>query len=125
MKHWIIGALVSIGLAALLFGAIGFAVMVLWNWLIPCIFHTEAIDIWQAFGLLILSRILFANFGKGFWQHNHRCNQCGGSGLFQEKQHWREKMKAKIETMSPEEREDFKGQMKNVCHGVKEKNNIV
>lgn len=125
MKHWIVGALVSIGLAALLFGAIGFAVMVLWNWLIPFIFHTEAIDLWQALGLLALSRILFANVSNGLWQNNHKCNQCGGSGLFQQKQQWREKMKAKMETMSPEDREDFKAQMKNVCHGVKEKNDVV
>ena len=96
-----------------------------WNWLIPCIFHSEPIDLWQAFGLLALSRILFANFGNSFWQHNHKCNQCGGSGLFQQKQHWREKMKAKMETMSPDDREDFKAQMKNICRGASEKNEVI
>ena len=125
MKHWIVGGLISVVVAALFFGAIGFVVMLLWNWLIPCIFHSEPIDLWQAFGLLALSRILFANFGNGFWQHNHKCNQCGGSGLFQQKQHWREKMKAKMETMSPEDREDFKAQMKNICNSTKEKNEVI
>lgn len=125
MRHWIVGGLISIVMAALFFGAVGFVVMLLWNWLIPCIFHSEPIDLWQAFGLLALSRILFANFGNSFWQNNHKCNQCGGSGFFQQKQHWREKMKAKMETMSHEDREDFKAQMKNICNGTKEKNEVI
>jgi hypothetical protein len=124
MKYSIIGVLISLFMGALLFGAAGFVVMQLWNWLIPSIFHSETIDLWQAFGLLVLSKILFANFGSNFLGNYHKCNQCGGSGLCQQKEHWREKMKAKIETMSPEEREDFKAQMKNVCSSVREKNDV-
>jgi hypothetical protein len=124
MKYSITRVLTSLVMGTLLFGAVGFVVMQLWNWLIPSIFHSETIDLWQAFGLLALSKILFANFGSNFWGNHHKCNQCGGSGLFQQKEHWREKMKAKMETMSPDEREDFKAQMKNVCSGVREKNDV-
>ncbi len=125
MKYSVLGVLISIVMGALFFGALGFVVMQLWNWLIPAIFHSETIDLYQAFGLLALSRILFANFGNNFFRNHHKCNQCGGSGLFQQKEHWREKMKAKMETMSLDEREDFKAKMKNVCHGITEKENNI
>ena len=35
--------------------------MWLWNWLMPVIFGLPEIGFWQAFGLLILSNILFKN----------------------------------------------------------------
>ena len=34
-------------------------------------------------------------------------------------------MKAKMETMSPDDREDFKAQMKNICRGASEKNEVI
>ena len=37
-------------------------VMLLWNAIIPDIFHSSIITIWQAMGLLVLSRILFGGF---------------------------------------------------------------
>lgn len=37
-------------------------VMLLWNNLIPEIFHLSAITYWQAMGLLVLCRILFGKF---------------------------------------------------------------
>ena len=45
-------------------------VMLLWNWLMPIIFHLPVINFFQAFGLLIFSKILF--FAPG--RHNHRHN---------------------------------------------------
>jgi len=69
----------------------GFVVMSLWNWLMPGLFGLHAITLWQAFGLLILSKILFGGFG-------------GGPGR---RMHWRGRMKEKWERMSPEEREKF------------------
>ena len=39
-----------------------FAVMWLWNWLMPAIFGLHAISFWQALGLLVLSKILFGGF---------------------------------------------------------------
>jgi hypothetical protein len=39
------------------------AVLLLWNWLVPCIFGFAAINYWQALGLLVLARIFFGGFG--------------------------------------------------------------
>jgi hypothetical protein len=52
----------GIGLAALF----GFFVMLLWNWLMPDLFGLKTLTYWQAWGLLILSWILFkgASFGE-------------------------------------------------------------
>ena len=35
------------------------AVWILWNWLMPTLFGLPAVSLWQALGLLVLSRILF------------------------------------------------------------------
>lgn len=37
-------------------------VMLLWNALVPDIFHLQEINFWQAWGLYILSSFLFKNF---------------------------------------------------------------
>jgi len=39
--------------------AMAFPVMLLWNWLMPVIFGLTSIGYWQAFGLMILSTLLF------------------------------------------------------------------
>ncbi len=52
--------------------AIGLAVMLLWNWLMPPIFGLITINYLQAIGLIILSRIFFGGFGgrrAGFFGH--------------------------------------------------------
>lgn len=51
--------------------AIGLAVMLLWNWLMPAIFGLITINYLQALGLIILSRILLGGFGRrgGFFGH--------------------------------------------------------
>jgi hypothetical protein len=54
-------AILGIGLLALF----GFFVMLLWNWLMPEIFDLPTVNYWQAWGLLILSSILFKNMGHG------------------------------------------------------------
>jgi hypothetical protein len=46
----------------------GYFVMLLWNWLLPPLFHVGTIGYWQAFGLVILAKILFGGFGHG---HDH------------------------------------------------------
>jgi len=70
----------------------GFAVMYLWNWLLPPLFGWPLLNFWQALGMLALSRILFGGFGMH-----------GGPG-----QHWRRRwMHKDIEHMTPEERERF------------------
>ncbi len=52
-----------LGLA--LVSAFGFVVMKLWNALMPDIFGLKEISYWQAWGLFLLSTILFKGFGSG------------------------------------------------------------
>lgn len=68
--------------------ALGWAVMLLWNWLMPEIFTgAQTVSYWQALGILVLSKILFGRF------------RCGGRG---------KKRKLREENMTPEEREKLK-----------------
>ena len=56
------------GIGLLIIGAIflfGLFVRILWNWLMPEIFGLPEITYWQAWGLLILSMILFKDIGGG------------------------------------------------------------
>ncbi|ASL46960.1 hypothetical protein bAD24_III06180 [Burkholderia sp. AD24] len=77
--------LVVVGVAVL-----GWAVMTLWNWVVPALFvGARLIDFWHALGLLVLSRILFGGFR-------------GHGGGWRERRHWR-----KWQAMTPEEREQF------------------
>ena len=48
----------GVGVVALAF-LLGWVVMLLWNWLIPDIFGLNAITYWQAWGLFLLTSILF------------------------------------------------------------------
>jgi hypothetical protein len=54
-------------LLAVLFAALfGFFVQYLWNWIMPGIFNLREITYWEAFGILVLAKILFGSFaGKG------------------------------------------------------------
>jgi hypothetical protein len=82
----------------------GFAVMSLWNWLIPAIFGLATITFVQALGLLVLSKILFGSFRGGPGR-----GACGGNrhGF------WKQKMAERMENMSAEEKEQFKAKMKS------------
>ena len=53
--------ILGLGLLALF----GWAVMALWNWLMPEIFGLKPVGYWQAWGLLALSTILFKGMGSG------------------------------------------------------------
>jgi hypothetical protein len=52
--------LVTFGVIGLIFG---FIVESLWNWLMPAIFQLPKIGYWQAFGIVILGKLIFGNFG--------------------------------------------------------------
>jgi hypothetical protein len=80
-------------LAILAMAGFVFAVMSLWNWLIPAIFGGKLITYWQALGILVLSRILVGGLGGGH-----------GGG--------RRKMVAGWNQLSPEEQEKFRAAMK-------------
>ena len=75
----------------------GYAVMQLWNWLMPAIFGVRAITFLQALGLLVLGKILFGGF------HRHG-GGCRGRG-------WKHRMAEQWEKMTPEERERFRAGM--------------
>jgi hypothetical protein len=57
---------------ASLFGLVfGWLVMIMWNWLLPHIFGLPTITYWQAFGLLLLSKLLLSGCrGPHDWKHH-------------------------------------------------------
>jgi hypothetical protein len=62
---------IGFALLALVFIALmGLVTMLLWNWLMPEIFGLKTLNYWQAWGIMILSWILFGGF---------RSNNSGGS----------------------------------------------
>ena len=86
-----------IGLVAIT--ACSFAVMWLWNHLMPAIFGLHAVSFWQALGLLVLSKLLFSGFR-------------GRPGF---RSDWRARLIQRWEDMSPEEREKFRAGMRGGC----------
>jgi len=72
-----IGGICIAVLMAFLFGWI---VMLLWNALMPVIFHLGTINFWQAAGLVILARLLFGGINGG---HHGR----GGHGKHHGRHH--------------------------------------
>lgn len=54
-----IGKLIGMVIMAFLFG---YFVMLLWNWLMPVIFHLGTIGYWQGFGMVLLAKLLFSPF---------------------------------------------------------------
>jgi len=79
--------------------ALGWVVMLLWNWLMPELFlGAKQLSYYQALGVLLLSKILFGGFRGGChgrWKENRH--------------HW--------ESMTPEEREQLKSQFKGRWSG--------
>jgi len=76
-------------------------VMLLWNALLPSLFHFPVITWPQALGLLVLCKLLFGNF-RG-----------GGD----RKQQWKNKMKQHWMNMQPEEKEKFMQEWNKRCGG--------
>jgi len=70
---------------------LGFVVMWLWNWLMPTIFGLTSINFWQAWGLVLLSHILF----KSFPHHKHSHDD-------EHHKKWREHFKNKFSQNQPE-----------------------
>jgi hypothetical protein len=67
MKALRIAGLVVMGVVGAAFFALvfGWLVMILWNWLMPAIFHLGLITYWQAFGVVILAKLIFGAAGGG------------------------------------------------------------
>jgi hypothetical protein len=108
MRNYCIVKTLKIGVFVVL-GILGFGylLMKLWNDLVPELFHGPTITLCQAFGLLILSKIIFGGFGK------MGCCGCGGS--WKNRGQWKARLEEKLANMSPEEREKFKSSFKGKC----------
>ena len=91
-RYWIFRGVKMIAFAALALALLGYVVMSLWNAVLPPVTGLHAITFVQALGLLVLSRILFG--GLRGWGRR------GG--------HWRARMQARWQQMTPEERERFR-----------------
>jgi uncharacterized membrane protein SpoIIM required for sporulation len=79
----------GIGFGILFVGLFSLLVFLLWNWLMPAIFGLTTITFIQAFGLLILSKILFFGFQRG-----------GQSHRFRSKEYWRKRFEEENKSAS-------------------------
>jgi hypothetical protein len=87
---------------------LGGIVMLLWNTILPALFHVPVIGYWQAVGLLLLCKILFSSFPPG--PGNRRSFLSGPPPHIQEK----------FMKMNEEEKATFKEQWKKRCAKRKE-----
>lgn len=85
-----------VGIAIVAMGVFGLIVMSLWNWLLPMLFGLPRITFWQAWGVLLLSRILFGSMSGG-----------------RPDRRWRARLIDRWEQMTPEEREKFRERLRH------------
>ena len=98
-RKWMLRGLGFGLIVVLVVAAVGAVVMLLWNALLPPIFGWREIGLWQALGLLVLTRILVGGFrGRGGWHWG-----------------WRHRMHERWAQMTPEEREKFREGMRSRC----------
>jgi hypothetical protein len=71
--------------------------MLLWNGLLPVLFHLPLITFWQALGLLLLAKILFGGFR-------------GGPG-----RRWKRGMEMDCANISPEDKERIRQEWGRRC----------
>ena len=93
-KFRILMPLFFVGIAALL----AWAVLRLWNGILPEVLGVKAIGYWQALGILVLAKILFGGFpgrGRGAF---------GPAGRFMMKERW--------ESLTPEQRDELREGMR-------------
>jgi hypothetical protein len=60
----------GIFLAASMALIFGWFVMLLWNWLIPGLFRLPVIGYWQAFGIIILGRLMVGLLSPSYYGHS-------------------------------------------------------
>ncbi len=73
LKGFRIAGMVVLGIiAAAIFALVfGYFVMLLWNWLMPLLFGLTVITYWQAFGIVILAKLIFGAVGRGGKPRGH------------------------------------------------------
>jgi hypothetical protein len=81
----------------------GEIVKLLWNWLLPALFHGPVITFWQAVALLALCRILFGHHG---WR---------GGPHYVARRRIRKRMSERWQQMTPEERERYRQSWRGRC----------
>ena len=96
--RWLLYGLKAVLFVAIALAAVGAAVMLLWNALLPDLFGWQTITFIQALGLLVLSRILIGGL-RGRW---------GGY-----RGHWRARLAERWENMSEAERAQFRAGMRH------------
>ena len=90
--------------AAIFIAAVGLGTRALWNWLVPSLFGGPPISLLQTYGLLLLSRLLLGGFGRG-----------GGRSGWARHRAWKKRMASRLHSLSPEEQENFRQQMRQRC----------
>jgi hypothetical protein len=100
-------------IAAAIFALVfGYVVMLLWNWLMPLLFGLTVITYWQAFGIVILAKLIFGAIGRGGRSHgNGHWKKWGPSGDWDMK-NGREKWKYYRDFWKGEGKEAFENYMK-------------
>ncbi|SHK87271.1 hypothetical protein SAMN05444266_101437 [Chitinophaga jiangningensis] len=94
------------GLCGIAFvAAVIFLTMTLWNWLIPELFHGPTVTYWQAFGLLLLGKLLFG------WHNN------GGRRFGSRRAEWKDRFRDKWQNMTAEEQQELRDKMRDRCRG--------
>lgn len=97
----------TIMMVALCAFLLGLTTMMLWNWLIPEIFAGPVITFWQSLGLLLLAKLLVGFPGKGHHE----------GGWAWKKNRWKAQWKAKMDNMTPEEKEQMKERISKCMGG--------
>jgi len=88
----VVGLVIAGVLAAAAFAlAFGWFVMLLWNWLMPAVFGLGAITYWQAFGIVVLAKLIFGAVGGrgGHDRRWHRDKNGRGHGDWGGSERWR------------------------------------
>lgn len=99
---WVARGVKIVVMILVMLAVVSFAVMTLWNWLVPRLFGGPLLGYPEALGLLVLARLLFGGFrphgGPGRWRHS-----------------WHHS-RARWEQMTPEERERFRSRFRGACY---------
>ncbi|MGD0566493.1 MAG: hypothetical protein ABSA34_04075 [Candidatus Goldiibacteriota bacterium] len=67
----VVGMVIGGLFIAVVFGFLfGYFVMKLWNWLMPDIFGLKTIGYWQAFGIVVLAKMLFGGSHGSHYKHH-------------------------------------------------------
>src|SRR5215471_7912455 len=106
-RRWIFVAPLALAGLGLFIAVGGWAVMLLWNWLLPAVFGWREITFWQALGILALCRILFGGFGR------HGVSRSSMRRRMAERM--ADRVADRWAAMTPEERERFRQRMRERC----------